>query len=110
MMDSTAAWIVLGSPSMRVARNHGKPRPMQISNTLEPMALETAMSPSPSFATAMEPSASGTDVPIARKVMPMMKDEMPHAQPIFSMSTTMKYDRIVIHTSEMVNVTRYIFW
>jgi len=38
----------------------------------------------------MEPRASGTEVPMARKVMPMMKLEMPQAQPIFSISTTMK--------------------
>merc|ERR1711977_323062 len=69
-MDSTAALMTLPSPSMQVAINQGTPSPMQMSNTLEPMALDTAMSPSSFLATAIEPSASGTEVPIARNVMP----------------------------------------
>ena len=43
---------------MRILMRTGRPRPRLMSNTLEPMALETAMSPNPSRATRMELRAS----------------------------------------------------
>merc|ERR1719171_3337992 len=75
---------------VRSLMNHGRPSPMQMSNTLEPTALETAMSPSPSAATATDPRASGMEVPMARKVRPMTTSGMPQRQPILSMNSTMK--------------------
>ena len=46
--------------STRILMRMGRPRPRLMSNTLEPMALETAMSPNPSRATKMELMASCT--------------------------------------------------
>ena len=43
---------------MRILMRMGRPRPRLMSNTLEPMALDTAMSPNPSRATRMELRAS----------------------------------------------------
>ena len=45
-------------PSMQIRMRKGRPRPRLTSNTLEPMALDTAMSPNPSLATRMELKAS----------------------------------------------------
>ena len=44
--------------SINVLMRKGRPRPRLMSNTLEPMALDTAMSPNPSLATRMELIAS----------------------------------------------------
>ena len=60
----------------------GKSRPSQMSNTLLPTALATAMSPSPIFATAMEPRASGMDVPAATTSVPMTTCGIPMMHPI----------------------------
>ena len=46
--------------SAAIRRRIGSPRPRSISNTLDPMALETAISPNPSLATRMELMASCT--------------------------------------------------
>ena len=43
---------------MRDLITKGKPMPKSMSNTLEPIAFETAMSPKPSRATMIELSAS----------------------------------------------------
>merc|ERR1711871_186309 len=95
--------------SMASLMNQGRPRPMQMSKTLEPTALDTAMSPSPSSATEMEPSASGMDVPMARKVRPMTTSGMPQRQPILSMNSTMKYEIHVMWMSEMKKVAQNHF-
>lgn len=66
-------------------RNHGKANPSKMSNTLLPMELDTAMSPSPCLATMTEAMVSGTEVPAARTVMPIMLSGMfnmyPHITP-----------------------------
>ena len=49
---------------------------------LLPIEEETAMSPLPCLATTTELRRSGTEVPAARKVRPMMKMGMPVKQPI----------------------------
>ena len=50
------------------ANTQGKPSPNRISKTFEPMALLTAISPRPCFATTIEPIRSGIDVPAASTV------------------------------------------
>ena len=55
-----------------------------MSKTLLPMAFETAMSLWPSRATRSEPIASGTGVPAASTVTPMMAGWMPHRHPSLS--------------------------
>ena len=50
---------IMGAPRlMAMLITKGKPRPRSMSNTLDPSALDTAMSPKPSRATRMELSAS----------------------------------------------------
>lgn len=51
--------------------SHGKPRQIRMSNTLEPTAFETAISPYPSLITAIELNASGIDTPAATNVRPI---------------------------------------
>ena len=48
-------------------------RPTQTSKMFDPIDELTAMSPLPCLATTTEERRSGTDVPAARKVRPMMK-------------------------------------
>ena len=44
-----------GSPAcIAILMRKGRPSPRLMSNTFEPMALETAISPNPSLATRME--------------------------------------------------------
>merc|ERR1719231_1801779 len=51
-------------------RNHGMGKPIKMSKILEPMNEETAMSPWPRRATAIDERQSGMDVPAARSVTP----------------------------------------
>lgn len=51
---------------------HGKPRQIPISNIFEPSALATAISPRPCFATINELNKSGTEVPAANTVKPII--------------------------------------
>lgn len=55
---------------------------MLISNTLLPNVDDTALSPNPCCATMMAESMSGTEVPAARKVRPMITEGMPAVAPI----------------------------
>ena len=48
--------------------NHGRPRPIKISNILDPMPLLTAIPPLPCLATITDDIISGTDVPTASTV------------------------------------------
>lgn len=58
--------------STRKKRSHGTGNPTHTSKMLEPTLLETAMSPKPLRATITEVMRSGTDVPAARMVSPMI--------------------------------------
>ena len=58
---------------------------------LLPMLLETAMSPCPRLATARDESMSGTLVPAARNVRPMMVSSIPSVYPIVVASDTITY-------------------
>merc|ERR1719171_1276202 len=78
-----------------------------MSKTLEPIAFETAMSPWPLRATSREPIASGTEVPAARRVQPMIAGWMLSMQPILEAHETMKYERMPIHSTDEVNVIMY---
>ena len=70
--------------------NHGKGRPIVTSKILLPIELDTAMSPSPFLVTAMLVNKSGTDVPAARMVKPIMTLGIPTAQPNEDDHQTMK--------------------
>eukprot|EP00316_Scyphosphaera_apsteinii_P003291 CAMPEP_0119338960 /NCGR_PEP_ID=MMETSP1333-20130426/97278_1 /TAXON_ID=418940 /ORGANISM="Scyphosphaera apsteinii, Strain RCC1455" /LENGTH=99 /DNA_ID=CAMNT_0007350383 /DNA_START=189 /DNA_END=488 /DNA_ORIENTATION=+ len=72
-----------------VASSHGIGRPKVMSNTLEPIEEERAMSPWPSRATNTEDSASGIEVPAANTVTPMTDSGMPIVVPISSANHTM---------------------
>ena len=50
--------IIGAPPLMAMLITKGRPRPRSMSNTLDPRALDTAMSPKPSRATRMELRAS----------------------------------------------------
>mmetsp|Transcript_585 Transcript_585/g.1699 ORF Transcript_585/g.1699 Transcript_585/m.1699 type:complete len:342 (-) Transcript_585:32-1057(-) len=81
--------------------------PRQMSKTLLPMALLTAMLPMPSRATTMEPSASGTDVPAASTVRPMTTGSRPMAQPMRVAWSTSSHDSAPISRMLIENVTMY---
>lgn len=65
--------------------NANLPKPMLISNTLLPNVDDTALSPKPCCATMMAESMSGTEVPAARKVRPMITEGMPAVAPIIKL-------------------------
>merc|ERR1719188_685434 len=81
----------MGLPMSREI-NHGKPNPHKMSKMLDPRALETAMSPSPLRAAAMEANASGIEVPAARKTKPINKGGIPTVAPKRVAASTMTYD------------------
>ena len=78
------------TPKMSPLSAHGMPKPRRMSKTFEPIAFETAMSPWPCLATSSEPIASGTEVPAARTVTPMIAGWIFHMQPSFDAHVTMK--------------------
>ena len=57
---------------------------------LEPIEEETAMSPWPRLATAIDESASGIEVPLASRVRPMMVSGTPMRAPKSVTIQTMK--------------------
>lgn len=71
---------------------HGKGSPTKISKILLPIELDTAISPSPIRATITLESKSGTDVPAAKNVNPIMKGGIPTVSPIVSAQPTIKYE------------------
>ena len=76
-----------------------------MSNTLLPTAFATAISPSPAFATAIEPRASGMDVPAATTSVPMTTSGMPMIHPTRAAQDTMQYEMPLIHMIDMQNAT-----
>ena len=69
-----------------------------MSKTLEPKALDTAITPLPSLATISEAMASGPEVPMAHTVSPMSVSLMPSMQPAFSAQEIMKKTSTPSHT------------
>ena len=67
----------LGAMLKRLKRSQGSGNPTVTSKRLEPMEEETAMSPWPARATITEVIKSGTLVPAARKVMPIVLCDNP---------------------------------
>merc|ERR1712086_710744 len=84
---------------------HGNGKPIKISKMLDPMELETAMSPFPCIATMILLSKSGTLVPAASNVNPMTTEGIRHTQPMTVASHTMKYANTAIHAIDIKNVT-----
>mmetsp|Transcript_59251 Transcript_59251/g.176063 ORF Transcript_59251/g.176063 Transcript_59251/m.176063 type:complete len:104 (-) Transcript_59251:1954-2265(-) len=68
----------------------GNGKPTKMSKILLPIELDTAMSPSPILATITLESRSGTDVPAARSVIPIITGGIPIVFPIISAQVTMK--------------------
>mmetsp|Transcript_5416 Transcript_5416/g.12934 ORF Transcript_5416/g.12934 Transcript_5416/m.12934 type:complete len:381 (+) Transcript_5416:278-1420(+) len=99
----------VGSSSNRPTRNHGMPRPSRISKTLEPTALAMAMSASPSRATIMDASASGTEVPTASTTIPMTGGSTSRMQPICDAKSTMNQQMAPIHKMDRKNANRKNF-
>ena len=94
---------VSGLVGQAVKRIHGTGRPTRMSKMLLPMELETAISPSPMRATITLVSKSGTEVPAARNVNPMIIDGMPKVAPMVSAQSTMKYEYPPIHAMDKIN-------
>jgi hypothetical protein len=94
---------------MAVLRIHGIGRPMRISKILLPMLLDTAMSPCPRRATAIDDSASGMLVPAARMVRPMTGGGMPMTSPSVVAIHTMRTERTMIHDTQRKKVRKYTF-
>lgn len=95
---------------MVVLRSQGRPSPRKMSKTLEPIELDTAMSPYPLRATRTEAIVSGTEVPAARNVMPMTVSGMPKVKPVMQIIHTIIYEKMVIQTIDMRKVSRNHFW
>jgi hypothetical protein len=70
---------------------------------LLPIELETAMSPSPIRATITLDNKSGTDVPAAKNVRPIITEGIPIVFPRVSAQFTMKNENIPIHTMDKTN-------
>ena len=70
---------------------------------LLPIELDTAISPSPIRATITLDNKSGTDVPAAKNVRPIITEGMPTVFPTVSAQVTMKYENMPIHTIERTN-------
>merc|ERR1719387_785607 len=68
------------------------------------MEEDTAMSPWPSRATSIEVRRSGTEVPAARMVMPMMCSCMPTVSAITLARKTMNQVKIAIQMIDMMKV------
>ena len=73
--------------------HHGMGRPTKISKMLLPIEDETAISPDPRLATMTLESKSGTDVPAARTVNPMITDGIPMVLPMISAQVTMRKEK-----------------
>lgn len=70
---------------------HGRPRQIRMSNTFEPTAFETAISPYPSLITAIELNASGIDTPAATKVKPIETQNMGHGNLLVELEKIVKF-------------------
>mmetsp|Transcript_128971 Transcript_128971/g.373160 ORF Transcript_128971/g.373160 Transcript_128971/m.373160 type:complete len:249 (+) Transcript_128971:242-988(+) len=102
---SNSVGMMIGSPVIAAFKNHGNPRPNKMSNVFEPTALATAMSPMPSLATAIEPMASGTEVPAAKMIKPITTSGIPNKQwPIRPPASTAKYVNNPIHMQHKPNM------
>mmetsp|Transcript_15101 Transcript_15101/g.14502 ORF Transcript_15101/g.14502 Transcript_15101/m.14502 type:complete len:149 (-) Transcript_15101:1016-1462(-) len=88
---------------VRLNRIHGSANPTVISKTFDPIEEDTALSPRPFLATMTAASISGTEVPAAKNVRPIITDGIPSVAPIISTQLTMKYDKNPIHTREAIN-------
>ena len=67
----------LGTRLKRLKRSQGRGKPTVTSKRFDPMDDETAMSPWPALATITDVIKSGTEVPAARKVIPMVLCDKP---------------------------------
>ena len=77
-----------------------------MSNTLDPIDEDTAMSPKPRRATATEESRSGIDVPAAMKLRPITGSEMPAVLPTNVAIHTMSHDMNAIQRIHMMKVKK----
>ena len=85
---------------------HTRPSPIRISKMLLPTALLTAISPLPCRATIMEAIISGTEVPTASTVKPMITPGTPNAVANATPASTNTQLSSTITTIDMPNVTR----
>ena len=89
-----------------VFNNHGRPSPRKMSKTLDPIELDTAISPYPLRATNTDAIVSGTDVPAARNVIPITVSGMPSVYPVRQIIHTITYENSVIQTIDIRKVNR----
>ena len=87
-IKNPSAITTTGIPYMILKSNQGNARPTVISNTLLPIEDETAWSPSPRLATITAANISGTEVPAAKKVNPIITLGIPNVAPIISTQFT----------------------
>ena len=76
------------------------------SKMLLPIDDDTAMSPSPLFATITDESRSGTEVPAARRVSPSTGRGMPRASPKISAASTIRKEKMAIQAMDMKKLTK----
>merc|ERR1712238_517441 len=88
---------------------HGTGRPNKMSKIFDPIEDDTAMSPSPMRATAIEETASGMEVPAARMVKPRtiaaLGSPRKMTSPRISTHHTSTKENIAIQHNESKNVT-----
>mmetsp|Transcript_68541 Transcript_68541/g.108848 ORF Transcript_68541/g.108848 Transcript_68541/m.108848 type:complete len:123 (-) Transcript_68541:316-684(-) len=81
--------------------NQGTGRPTKISNKLLPTEEDTAISPSPFFATITEDNKSGIEVPAAKKVRPITTSGICSVSPTIEVHSTRKYEKTPTHKMEI---------
>jgi len=93
---------ITGLPFLDIAyNNQGKGKPTATSNILLPIDDETAISPFPCLATIILDNISGTLVPAANNVSPIINDGIPIVSPKIDANSTITYDSKPTQTIDM---------
>mmetsp|Transcript_111617 Transcript_111617/g.193444 ORF Transcript_111617/g.193444 Transcript_111617/m.193444 type:complete len:214 (-) Transcript_111617:236-877(-) len=102
LISKASFWIFTAFPLFKAPYiSHGTGRPMVTSKMLEPILDEMAISPCPCRATITEVIRSGTDVPAARTVRPMMCSLRPHVSPMTVANQTIIVVQAAIQQMDM---------
>mmetsp|Transcript_27037 Transcript_27037/g.86945 ORF Transcript_27037/g.86945 Transcript_27037/m.86945 type:complete len:264 (-) Transcript_27037:481-1272(-) len=92
---------------LRLLSSQGRPRPMRMLITCDPVALPTAMDPYPRRATVTDCTVSGISAPTATSTMPNTMKDTPDRSTHRSTTAEMMYEKTATHTKEVMNVTGY---
>ena len=94
----------LSTPLNKTNNNHGRGSPIVTSKMFEPIELEIAMSPKPFLATITDVIKSGTLVPAARSVRPIMVESIFQVSPNRVTHQTINQENTAIQRILIMNV------